>query len=78
MKIVLGLLLGLLIGTGCRLAGVPLPAPPALVGALLVLAMTVGYILADRFASRREARLRDLCGGPSGEPAAGDGTARRD
>lgn len=69
MKIAVGLLLGLSIGVFCRLAGVPLPAPPVLVGALLVLAMTVGYLLVDRFANACEARHRELCGGPSGEPA---------
>jgi XapX domain-containing protein len=30
MKIVLGLLLGVLIGAGCRLLEIPLPAPQAL------------------------------------------------
>jgi XapX domain-containing protein len=44
MKIGWGLLLGLLIGTGCRLTGVPLPTPPLLVGALLVLAMMLGFL----------------------------------
>jgi XapX domain-containing protein len=68
MKIMLGLVLGLLIGAGCRLADIPVPAPQALVGALLVLAMTVGYIATDQFASHREARHRQLCGGPTGTP----------
>jgi XapX domain-containing protein len=65
-KIVLGFLLAFAIGVLCRLAGVPLPAPPALVGAILVVAMTLGYILTDRLAAHREARHRPLCGGPSG------------
>lgn len=69
MKIAIGLLLGLLIGAGCRLAAIPVPAPPAIVGALLVLAMTVGYLLTDRFASHRAAVNRKHCGGPSGVPA---------
>lgn len=71
MKIVIGLLLGASIGIVCRLAGIPLPAPPVLVGALLVLAMTSGYILVDRFADACESRHRDLCGGPTGEPPSG-------
>ncbi|MCL1075546.1 DUF1427 family protein [Shewanella dokdonensis] len=66
MKIVLGLLLGFVIGIGCRLAEIPLPAPPALVGALLVLAMTLGYSLVDRVAPHREAEQRKNCGGPNG------------
>ncbi|MEM7729512.1 MAG: DUF1427 family protein [Pseudomonadota bacterium] len=67
MKTVLGLGLALLIGIACRLAGIPLPAPPVLIGALLVLAMTLGYTLMDRFASHRSASSKPLCGGPTGE-----------
>ncbi|GAB3097900.1 DUF1427 family protein [Lysobacter terrae] len=53
VKFLVGLLLALLIGVGCRAFGVPSPAPPALIGALLVLSMTIGYQLADRFLARR-------------------------
>jgi XapX domain-containing protein len=42
-----GLVLGFLIGLACRLLDIPLPAPPKLVGALLVVAMTLGYVSAD-------------------------------
>lgn len=70
MKTVIGVLLGLSIGIVCRLAGLPLPAPPVLVGALLVLAMTTGYILVDRLATHRASRTRHLCGGPTGETVA--------
>jgi XapX domain-containing protein len=66
MKIALGLFLGLLIGAGCRLTDIPVPAPQALTGALLVLAMTVGYVVTDRLATHRAARHRHLCGGPTG------------
>ena len=66
MKIILGFLLALGIGALCRLAGVPLPAPPILIGALLVVAMSTGYALTDRFA-RRAASHRAHCGGPTGE-----------
>ena len=43
------------------------PTGTALVGALLVLSMTVGYILMDRFAWHRASQSRSLCGGPTGE-----------
>jgi len=66
MKVALGLLLGLAIGAVCRYLVIPLPAPPVLTGALLVVAMTVGYIAADRWLGLREARHRHLCGGPDG------------
>lgn len=36
------------IGAACRWFEIPLPAPPRLVGALLVVAMTVGFLTADR------------------------------
>lgn len=68
MKIALGLALALVIGIVCRVAGIPVPAPPAIVGALLVLAMTVGYLLADRYAMR-PALHKKHCGGPTGGSA---------
>ncbi|MGP1395521.1 MAG: DUF1427 family protein [Inquilinaceae bacterium] len=66
MKVALGLLLALAIGVACRLAAIPLPAPPVLIGALLVLAMTLGYVVTDRLAAHRKATSKPLCGGPSG------------
>ena len=50
-KIILGLLLGFLIGAGCRWLDIPVPSPPSLVGALLVVAMTLGYAATDRYLS---------------------------
>jgi XapX domain-containing protein len=67
VKGALGLLLAAAIGVACRLAGIPLPAPPALIGALLVMAMTLGYVVTDRFAMHREAKSKVHCGGPSGQ-----------
>jgi XapX domain-containing protein len=46
-KIVMGLLLGFLIGIGCRYFDIPLPSPPKLIGALVVLSMTFGYVGMD-------------------------------
>ena len=76
MKIAIGLVLAFCIGIVCRVAAVPLPAPPVLIGALLVLAMSVGYGVTDRFAAHREAKHRELCGGPSGETARQTGGTR--
>lgn len=67
MKIVLGLLLAFVIGVACRLATIPLPAPPVLIGALLVLAMSTGYVITDYLASHRKVTTRHLCGGPTGK-----------
>jgi XapX domain-containing protein len=41
---IVGLILAFGIGIGCRLLDIPLPAPPKIQGALLVVAMTVGFI----------------------------------
>ncbi len=41
VKIPLGLLLGLAIAAACRWFNVPVPSPPSLIVALLVIAMTV-------------------------------------
>ena len=43
----IGILLGFSVGVGCRWFDLPLPAPPRIVGALLVVAMTVGFLGAD-------------------------------
>jgi XapX domain-containing protein len=43
----IGVLLALGIGIGCRLLDIPLPAPPRLQGALLVLAMTLGFLAGE-------------------------------
>ncbi|MFB3044610.1 MAG: DUF1427 family protein [Acidimicrobiia bacterium] len=51
-RIVIGLVLGFLIGAGCRRFDVPVPAPPRLAGALLVVAMTLGFLVVDQWVSR--------------------------
>lgn len=66
IKFAIGIALGFVIGFGCRWSGIPVPAPPVLVGALLVVAMTVGYLIADRFIARNAARHAINCGGPDG------------
>jgi XapX domain-containing protein len=54
MKLVVGLILGALIGMGCRVFAIPLPGPNAILGALLGIAMATGYELTDRVLSRRD------------------------
>lgn len=46
MVFLAGLATAVLIGIGCRLLDLPLPAPPRWQGALLVVAMTVGLVAA--------------------------------
>lgn len=45
-----GLGLGLVVGAGCRVFDIPSPAPPRIVGAVILIAMTLGFIAAGRFA----------------------------
>jgi XapX domain-containing protein len=47
MTSLVGLAQGAIIGAGCRWFDLPLPAPPRITGALLVVSMTLGFILAD-------------------------------
>jgi XapX domain-containing protein len=44
---VVGLLLGGVIGAACRWFDIPVPAPPRIAGALLVVAMTLGFMATD-------------------------------
>lgn len=45
--LLLGIALGLAIGFGCRWFDIPLPSPPNLVGAFLVVSMTLGFLTAN-------------------------------
>jgi XapX domain-containing protein len=53
MKTVLGFILGTLIGVTCRYFDIPAPAPPKIIGALLVVSMTVGYMATDKLLATR-------------------------
>ena len=44
----IGLSVGLLIGAGCRYFDIPSPAPPRLIGALLLVTMTLGFVVAGQ------------------------------
>jgi XapX domain-containing protein len=66
MKPLIGLALAFAVGFACRAFGIPSPAPPVVVGALLVMAMTVGYVLVDNYAAAHPAQHRNDCGGPAG------------
>ncbi|MBB6147400.1 XapX domain-containing protein [Silvibacterium bohemicum] len=53
MRVLLGFVLAFAIGAVCRLVKIPSPAPNALLGSLLVVAMSVGYIAAERALTRQ-------------------------
>ena len=65
IRLTSGFLIAFAIGALCRLFGIPVPAPPALVGALVVVSMTSGYLLGDRL-FKEEPSHREDCGGPMG------------
>ena len=69
LKTSIGLLLGLLIGAGCRWFEVPLPSPPKLFGAFLVVAMTVGYIGIDKIIASRKVAASSAVNAQSRYPA---------
>jgi XapX domain-containing protein len=48
LEIAIGIAMAFGIGVFCRWFDIPSPAPPKLVGALLVVAMTVGFLVTDR------------------------------
>ena len=52
-KTVCGVVLGVLIGVGCRFFEIPLPGPPAILGAFLAVAMATGYTVTDKILTAR-------------------------
>jgi XapX domain-containing protein len=66
MKPALGVLVAFAVGFACRWFDIPSPAPPVLTGALLVLAMTLGYAATDRLLATRAQHAAN-CAGPTGQ-----------
>lgn len=71
MKLLIGIVVSFLVGVGCRYFDIPVPSPPVIPGALLVLAMTIGYSATSRLLDTKGsfATTSHLCGGPSGSSA---------
>jgi XapX domain-containing protein len=65
MKSMIGVLLAFVLGFACRAFGIPSPAPPLILGALLVMTMTIGYISVDHWMASPARHARD-CGGGTG------------
>jgi XapX domain-containing protein len=68
IKIIISFVASFLIGVACRWFDIPAPSPPKLIGALIVVAMTLGYVCTDKLVNKTPATTKQLCGGPSGEP----------
>ncbi len=58
MKLLLAFIIAFGIGFACRWFDIPVPAPPAWQGVLLIAAITFGYVIADRIASPPGARSK--------------------
>ncbi|MDJ0625250.1 MAG: DUF1427 family protein [Candidatus Caenarcaniphilales bacterium] len=54
IKSLLGLLIGFSIGIVCKFASLPLPAPPMILGSVLVLSITLGYMLIDNYLNKQK------------------------
>lgn len=65
LKTIVGVALAFALGAACRWIDIPVPAPNRLIGAVLVLAVTLGYLAADR-------ALPPLPGSAQTEPAQAD------
>jgi XapX domain-containing protein len=52
-KLSIGLVVAVMVGIGCRWFGIPLPGPPAILGAAMAVAMAVGYTATDYLLTKR-------------------------
>jgi XapX domain-containing protein len=57
MRLIIGFLVAFGIGAFCRSCRIPSPAPQALVGSLLVVMMSVGYIVANQIIALLQVHL---------------------
>jgi XapX domain-containing protein len=80
MKFIIGLLISFAVGVSCRFFDIPVGSPAAIPGALLVVAMTMGYSSANALLNRRNqlATTSHLCGGPTGAAVESVVTERAD
>jgi XapX domain-containing protein len=49
LQSVIGFAVGLAVGAVCRWFDIPSPAPPRIIGAVILIAMTLGFIAGGRF-----------------------------
>jgi XapX domain-containing protein len=52
LKLSIGLVIAVIVGVGCRWFGLPLPGPPAIMGAAMAVAMATGYTATDYVLNR--------------------------
>jgi XapX domain-containing protein len=57
MKLLLGFVVAFGIGAFCRITRIPSPAPQAIVGSMLVVTMSIGYVATGQVMARLQARV---------------------
>jgi len=68
IKAVIGIVLGLVVGVGCRFFDIPLPGPPAILGAILAVSMATGYTVTGHVLARRHGATSETVALPSNPP----------
>ncbi len=74
IRIMIVFFLSFVIGAACRYFDIPAASPPVIPGALIVLAMTLGYSSMNRVLVRKNetAITKRFCGGPTGLPVSAE------
>jgi len=54
LKYLMSVLIAFCLGGACKFWNLPLPSPPILLGALMVLSMTVGYLVVDKYLENKK------------------------
>ncbi len=54
LKYLISVIIAFVLGAVCNLWGLPVPAPPMLLGALMIITMTLSYMATDRYLSKKE------------------------
>ena len=77
MRLLMGFILAVLLGAACRAARIPMPAPNAILGSLLAVAMSSGYVFAGRMLDKRnyKAMTKTFLMGDRGTLASEEGTS---
>jgi XapX domain-containing protein len=65
MKLLIGLIVAVCIGIGCRWFGIPLPGPPAIMGAAMAVAMASGYTATDYWLTKRSSSVNSPMSAPA-------------
>lgn len=58
-KICIGFVVAFLVGASTRWFNLPAPAPPTMIGALLIVAITIGYISTDKYLEAKQETEQD-------------------